>query len=103
MKLTQDITKGSLQAELSPYMQMNTLGGGDIRRQDMPFASNRMNAQRVGALVMYYLPWPKNFAVRGMANYTVHGRNVGQTTSLMAGVLYTIYFNGSSSTEETSN
>lgn len=95
--------KGPLQAELS-YMQMNTLGGGDIRRQDMPFVSNRMNAQRVGALVMYYLPWPKNFAVRGMVNYTVAGRNVGQTTSLMGGILYTIYFKKpSTDNEQTSN
>jgi hypothetical protein len=90
--------KGPVQAELS-YMQMNTLGGGDIRRQDMPFASNKMNAQRVGALVMYYLPWPKNFGVRGMVNYTVAGRNVGQTTSIMGGVLYTIYFKNSNKGE----
>jgi len=92
--------KGPLQATVS-YMQMNTLGGGDIRRQDMPFASNKMNAQRVGALVMYYLPWPKNMAVRASANYTVAGRNVGQTTSVMGGILYTIYFK-KPATEETS-
>lgn len=90
--------KGALQAELS-YMQMNTQGGGDIRRQDMPFPSNRMNAQRVGALVMYYLPWPKGLGVRGMVNYTVNGRNVGQTTSVMGGLLYTFYFKNSSKGE----
>jgi hypothetical protein len=50
--------KNGLQVELS-YMQQNTLGGGDIRRQDMPFVSNRMNAIKVGALVMYYLPKTK--------------------------------------------
>jgi hypothetical protein len=94
--------KGPIQAEVS-YMQMNTLGGGDIRRQDMPFASNRMNAQRVGALVMYYLPWPKNFAVRAAYAYTVNGRNVGQTTSLMGGIMYTIRFKPGAATTETSN
>ena len=93
--------KGPLQAELS-YIQMNTLGGGDIRRQDMPFPSNRMNAQRVGALVMYYLPWPKGLAVRGNVNYTLAGRNVGQTTSIMGGLMYTIRFK-QSTTEQTSN
>jgi hypothetical protein len=93
--------KGPLQAEVS-YSQMNALGGGDIRRQDMPFVSNRMNANRVGALVMYYLPWPKNFGIRGMVSHTVAGRNVGQTTSLMCGVLYTIYFS-KHNMEETSN
>lgn len=83
--------KGALQTEVF-YTQMNTLGGGDIRRQDMPFVSNKMNASRVGALVMYYLPFPKNLAVRLTGNYTVAGRNVGQTTSLMGGLLYTFYF-----------
>jgi hypothetical protein len=83
--------KGPLQAELN-YIQQNTLGGGDIRRQDMPFVSNRMNMIKTGALVMYYLPAPRGMAVRGSAHYTVAGRNAGQATTLMAGVLYTIKF-----------
>lgn len=83
--------KDLLQVELE-YIQMNTLGGGDIRRQDMPFVSNRMNAQRVGVLAMYYLPMLKNLAVRGSVHYTVNGRNVGQATTLMGGVLYTFNF-----------
>lgn len=90
--------KGPLQAEVS-YMQMNTLGGGDIRRQDMPFASNKMNAQRVSALVMYYVPFVKNLGVRAMWGYTVNGRNVGQTTTLMGGLMYTIYFKNSNKGE----
>ncbi|MEI9917990.1 MAG: hypothetical protein WDO14_04220 [Bacteroidota bacterium] len=92
--------KGPLQVTAS-YMQMNTLGGGDIRRQDMPFVSNKMNASRISGLVMYYLPWPKNLAVRAQVIQTVAGRNVGQTTSYMGGLLYTIYFN-KTTTDETS-
>lgn len=84
--------KGPIQVAVS-YMQMNTLGGGDIRRQDMPFASNKMNASRLGGLVMYYLPWPKNLAVRASVAHTLAGRNVGQTTSILGGLMYTIYFN----------
>jgi len=91
--------KGALQAELT-YMQMNTLGGGDIRRQDMPFASNRMNAQRVGVLLMYYVPFIKNLGVRGAVNYTVGGRNVGQTTSIIGGILYTIRFKNPTTGQE---
>lgn len=83
--------KGALQLELN-YVQMNTLGGYDIRRQDMPFVSNKMNAQRLGVLAMYYLPKPKNLAVRGSVHYTVAGRNVGQATTLLGGVLYTFNF-----------
>lgn len=83
--------RGNLQTELI-YMQQNTLGGADIRRQDMPFVSNRMNASRVGALVMYYMPWHKNLALRASAQYTVAGRNVGQATTLMGGLMYTFNF-----------
>lgn len=84
--------KNALQAEVF-FTQQNTLGGGDIRRQDMPFASNQMNASKVGALVFYYLPWPANLAFRATGNYVVAGRNVGQSTSIMAGFMYTLYFN----------
>jgi hypothetical protein len=83
--------KQALQVEAS-YTQQNVLGGADIRRQDMPFVSNRMNFSKVGALVMYYLPWPKYLAARASVNYTVAGRNVGQSTTVMGGLMYTLYF-----------
>lgn len=93
--------KGPIQAEFS-YTQMNTLGGGDIRRQDMPFASNKMNAQRIGGLVMYYLPFAKNVGVRAAVNYTVNGRNAGQAMSYMGGLMYTIRFKAEETAKETS-
>jgi hypothetical protein len=83
--------KGPLLASID-FTQQNTLGGGDIRRQDMPFVSNKMNFSKVGVTALYYLAKPKGLAVRGTANYTLTGRNVGQTKSLMAGILYTIQF-----------
>lgn len=82
--------KNGLQVTLS-YQQQNTLGGADIRRQDMPFVSNRMNFGRVGALVMYYLPFHRQLAVRAMVNQTVSGRNVGESTTLLGGLLYTFH------------
>ena len=51
--------KGGLQVPIS-FSQQNTLGGGDIRRQDMPFVSNRMNFSKLDAVVMYSLPKPKS-------------------------------------------
>jgi hypothetical protein len=74
------------------YMQQNTLGGSDIRRQDMPFVSNRMNMSKVGALLMYYLPKPKGLAVRASYSMTVAGRNSGESTTMTGGLLYTIHF-----------
>ena len=74
------------------FTQQSTLGGGDIRRQDMPFVSNRMNASRVDGVVMYTLPKTKDLSVRLTATYTVSGRNVGQATTLTGGLLYTFRF-----------
>lgn len=83
--------KNALQTEINISHQ-NTLGGGDIRKQDMPFVSNRMNFLKLGAVAMYYLPKPKNLAVRGQISYTLDGLNVGQSISLMGGLLYTFHF-----------
>jgi hypothetical protein len=83
--------KGALQAQ-AQYSGMHTLGGDDIRRQVMPEVGNQMNFGKVGVLAMYYLPVPKGLAVRGSVDYTVAGRNVGQSTTLLAGLLYTIHF-----------
>jgi Putative MetA-pathway of phenol degradation len=83
--------KNALQTEINLTSQ-NTLGGGDIRRQDMPFVSNRMNFLKVGAVVMYYLPKPKGLAVRAQFSYTVSGINVGQATALTGGLFYTFHF-----------
>lgn len=83
--------KGPVQVHVD-YMQQNTLGGADIRRQDMPFVSNRMNFSKVGVDAQYYLPKPRGLAVKAMYTFTPAGRNVGQSTTIGGGVLYTIHF-----------
>lgn len=80
-------------ADLS-YTIQNTLGGGDIRRQDMPFASNKMNFSKLGATVMYQVPRFNGLGIRAGASYTVAGRNVGQSTVVMGGIMYTLDFSG---------
>ena len=72
--------------------KMVTRGGSDIRRQDMPFVSNRMNASRLDASVLYYLPQAKDLGLRFAATRTLSGRNVGQSTTLSAGLLYVFHF-----------
>jgi hypothetical protein len=90
-KLSAGYMRGGLQAPVS-FSQQITLGGGDIRRQDMPFVSNRMDLSRVDGLVMYALPWVSGLSLRAAAAYTVSGRNVGQATTITAGLLYTLHF-----------
>ena len=70
-------------------VQQRTLGGGDIRRQDMPFVSNRMDYVRLGGGVMYGLP--KNFAVQLGAAHVLSGRNVGQSTTFTSGLMYALH------------
>jgi hypothetical protein len=63
-----------------------TLGGGDIRRQDMPFVSNRMDFTRLHARAMYALPGLPGLAVQVGAMRTLAGRNVGRSTMLTGGL-----------------
>ncbi len=67
--------------------RQKTLGGGDIRRQDMPFVSNRMDFTRVDARVQYVLPMLKAMTVHAGASHVLTGRNVGQSTTVMGGIL----------------
>ena len=71
-------------------MRQRTRGGGDIRRQDMPFVSNRMDFSKIGGTVMYSLPIPKRTTIQLGTARTLSGRNVGRSTTVTAGVLYAI-------------
>lgn len=77
------------------YGGQRTLGGGDIRRQDMPFVSNQMDSTRVGAWAKVPLPFHKALAVVGAYSRVVTGRNVGQSNTFTIGMMYLIKFPGS--------
>lgn len=66
-------------------VQQRTLGGGDIRRQDMPFVSNRMDFTRLDGAVMYGI---RRVTLRAGAAHVLNGRNVGQSTTLSSGLQY---------------
>ena len=67
--------------------RQKTLGGGDIRRQDMPFVSNRMDFTRIDGGVQYQLPMLRVVSLHVGASHVLTGRNVGQSTSFMGGLL----------------
>jgi hypothetical protein len=90
------IRKGGLTAQAT-VMNMYTFGGFDIRRNDMPFVSNQMNATSLGGHVKYFLPFIHNLEVIGGADWVVDmpqlkitGRNVGQATTYTAGLFYVL-------------
>ncbi len=70
-------------------VQQRTLGGGDIRRQDMPFVSNRMDFVKLGTGLMYEMP--KNFSFSLGAAHVLTGRNVGQSTTFTSGLFYAFH------------
>ena len=81
---------------------MNTLGGFDMRKNDMPFPSNKMNSTMVGAHVKYSIAAVKGLSVDLDGGYTVAGRNVGQSTSFDFGVYYVFHL-GKKTSHNTSN
>lgn len=74
------------------YTQQNTLGGGDIERQNTPFVSDRMNAQKIGFSALWFESPIKNCGLRLWGDYTVAGRNVGQSAMIMGGAMYRLNF-----------
>ncbi len=70
------------------YAIMDTRSDSDIRRNDMPFISNNMDATRVTGTVQYYLPKRLGLSIIVMGGYTLSGRNVGQATSIGGGLAY---------------
>jgi hypothetical protein len=82
---------------------MVTLGGFDIRKNDMPFPSNRMDATMAGGHVKYeFQSRPlKGLSLTADGSYTVAGRNVGQSTMFGAGIFYIFDFSHRGKTLET--
>ncbi|MGZ3873533.1 MAG: transporter [Mucilaginibacter sp.] len=67
-------------------------GGFDIRKNDMPFPSNKMNMTTVGGLAKYSFDSLTGLELTLGGNYVVSGRNVGQSTNLFAAVYYILDF-----------
>lgn len=83
--------RGRLHIPLS-LTQQRTLGGDDIRRQDMPFVSNRMDFLKLDAGLMFALPVPGDLSIKLGAGHVLTGRNVGQSTTFTSGLFYAPHF-----------
>lgn len=66
----------------------NTIGGFDIRKNDMPFPSNNMDWTSLGVNFKYTFKKVPGLSLTGGGNYVLHGRNVGQSTMFNGGVFY---------------
>jgi len=74
------------------FQQNYTLGGFDIRRNDMPFPSNKMNWTSAGVNLKYTFKKVPGLSLTGGGSYVLTGRNVGQATQFNGGVFYIFNF-----------
>ena len=71
-----------------------TNGGFNITRNNMPFPSNEMKATTIGANFKYVvLPAKPEVSLVAGANFTVAGKNVGQTNTYYGSIFYVFDFN----------
>ena len=89
-ELTAGLHRGRWEVPVT-LAEQHTLGGGDIRRQDMPFVSNRMNFTRAAGELRYALDRPGNTRLRFGLAHILGGRNVGQSTTLTTGFMYAFH------------
>jgi hypothetical protein len=68
--------------------KVTTLGGFDIRKNDMPFPSNKMNSTLAGVIFKYSFQKIAGLELTAGGNYVLKGRNVGQATTMYGGVYY---------------
>jgi hypothetical protein len=74
------------------FSKLITRGGpdsGDIRRQDLPFVSNRIISTRIGTVAMVPVPFVHGLSFRFEYSYVVDGRNVGQSSTFTTGLFRT--------------
>ncbi len=76
---------------IGTFAEQQTRGGGDIRRQDMPFVSNRMNYSAVGFEVQYPIPHLRQIQYWIAYRNIFDGRNVGQASTITTGVMITLH------------
>ncbi|MFM2394529.1 MAG: hypothetical protein RLZZ546_2511 [Bacteroidota bacterium] len=70
--------------------KINTLGGSEIRRHDMPLANANMDATKWNAFLKFDPSFAKNFGFMLGYDQILNGQNVGKSTSIMIGINYRI-------------
>jgi hypothetical protein len=76
---------------IGTYAEQQTRGGGDIRRQDMPFVSNRMNFRAAGFELQIPIPRVRQLQYWIAYRNVFDGRNVGQASTITTGLMITVH------------
>ena len=70
------------------YNWSTSTSGSDIRRNDMPYPFNKMDAQWIGVSGLLWVPGVEGLALHATADQVVGGRNAGKAFSWSTGVQY---------------
>jgi hypothetical protein len=89
--------RGSIIGAEAILSNWTTLGGFDITRNNMPFPSNRMNATMAGVNIKCNPRAFPGMSLMAGGNYTLAGRNMGQSLGVNAGLAYVFDFTKKSS------
>ena len=76
-----------IQLEVNAAIQ-NGLSGDDIRRQNTPQPTNKMNNTNVGAYIRYLPTFLKGWSIIGNYAQVIEGRNVGKSQIYSCGITY---------------
>ena len=76
------------------FNNMISQDGFDIRKNDMPFPSNKMNMSTAGVNVKYTLHKLPSLSIVAGGSTVLGGRNVGQAAGFYGGAFYIIDFAG---------
>lgn len=85
--------RGKVVGAEAVFSRMQTIGGFDITRNNMPFPSNQMNASVAAVMVKCNPKALPGLSVNAGSSYVVDGRNVGQSLAFTGGVFYIFDFN----------
>ncbi|MBK9689795.1 MAG: hypothetical protein IPO65_19490 [Saprospiraceae bacterium] len=69
-------------------MKIESIGGADIRRYEMPFPGTGMDATTVSGLVQYYPQFLPALGIQFSYMKVIDGRNVGISTAWSTGLMY---------------
>lgn len=79
-----------LQLELALNNQTG-LSGDDIRRQNMPQPTNKMNFTNGNVYIRYFPRFVNGLSIMASIGQTFSGRNVGKSQGIMGGLTYQFY------------
>lgn len=74
----------------STYLKINTIGGSEIRRNEMPLANANMDASKIVGFLKYDPSFGKNFGFMLGYEQILKGQNVGKSKVISFGINYRI-------------